>query len=1643
MKQSRRKSLEKKLAAAVSVVNLLNAAAPIVLPYVNIVKDGGGAAPGALVNVAEARHKEEHHSGTTGMCYVHDDELHTIEYLQNMDNSYQIVYSGGSGVISKMDRGRQEIQSRGLGTVSTMNGGSQYIAPYASACIENMKGGTQILQEEIYGGLYALGTITKMDGGTQIVSKGGSGNVKTMNGGTQIVLGKADYKNHRDLPGGTIETMNGGTQLISSGGRGTVSTMNGGTQFVSSGGTGTVTSLKGGSQVILTSGLGYFTSVFGGTQIVEAGGVADGSDVYAGGLLLAKSGGTVTVNTRINSGGVIEERSGASVPYPRNINHGGTHRIVDITRDKIDVAGYTLEVTSGSTTTNDTVHEGGTELVTMQGRSERSQIINGGTQIVSGGTAVGTTVGGGGGGVQIVSGGTAEAKVLLDGGTQIVRAGTGIVETLDSDPRGIESIQQVSGGVAVVRHLVNGTQEIRSGGGTVVTMDGGTQIACDDSGKGVVQTLNGGTQNIRPRAKGYTDVLNSGGTQEIHSGGTGAVGTFAGGTVSMIPGGLFAKNLTGYGTVDQLNMGGTATATGGAITGNSASVGVLSVAEGGSVTLTKDLNASLISLGTTPTSMNPLVSAGGNITVNTVDFTGLRSKKHVAEYNFLSAGGAISDVTVTRNGKTAALKAGDVLERPFVHETVSPKAGLTLGYDTAHTVYLSADRHTLGYKIQNIYTDAAFNGTIPWDSSKAYYDVSDYYFGANPAVDLSKLNFSFSADAARTLALNKTMTLISGFQNPPTISAQAPMSFPVFYSGVNTNLSATAYGMASASVNAVNYVLDSVVLDKVSVRGINGAADQVPPGWRANASGVVVDTDTLEVAPDNLLNQFTLLTANGSFFSDEKITGAYKYRDRADFRHTLHGVTLSGVWSRGIKTADHGRSLVFVSGDLKGNGVSLGSMTWNKPRALTGALNCDFTGAAVDAADLSFSGLDTSITAGSTTNLLTGAKNLAAGTAVTGASHTQDFDTKTANGVALSATIEGTVSVPESGVVSYKTDSVTLNRVALAGWTGETDKVPEGWLKNAAGISVNTDNMSPHPENLARRITTILTAPAGFFSDATLTGANLYAVDKPFSSTVNGVTLGGTWSRGVDVGPGGARLIFRAGDANVNSVSVGLIPWWDGGVLRPNAWLDAIHYDSVDAVDTTNFSIANPADAGAGEIMMLLKANSTLKDMAAETKTAHYAYQPVSGVTVTGGVTGQLEAKAGALTFKATENRASNIAFRGVQWTGETPLTARPEKITCNGATVDTSKIAFMNVSNLKVGDVTTLLTNYDGKPGTIVGDKYRIGTAFEGDGHASMVWDDLIFTVESAPEAAEQTHNALMGAGAGMVALSAGNDFITDAAGGLGQDSNTGSDGVAVYAQMGGGATRQETGSHIDVRSWNAILALGHKNEKEKSAFEYGAFFEYGNGNYTTHNGDLRGDGSVRYTGGGLLAKWTAKHGFYVEGSLRGGNIHGDTSGVLRDADDNPYSYETDAPYWGLHLGVGRELDLGHNNTLDVYGKYFMNRRNSVDFTAGEARYDLDALTSHILRVGARYTMKRDKWNFYGGLAYEHELDGKASGTVSNGIISAPIRGTDPTGGSVRMELGATMKPEDIPWSLDLNVAGFAGKKQGITSGVSVSFMF
>ena len=96
-----------------------------------------------------------------------------------------------------------------------------------------------------------------------------------------------------------------------------------------------------------------------------------------------------------------------------------------------------------------------------------------------------------------------------------------------------------------------------------------------------------------------------------------------------------------------------------------------------------------------------------------------------------------------------------------------------------------------------------------------------------------------------------------------------------------------------------------------------------------------------------------------------------------------------------------------------------------------------------------------------------------------------------------------------------------------------------------------------------------------------------------------------------------------------------------------------------------------------------------------------------------------------------------------------------------------------------------------------------------------------------------------------------------------------------------------------------------------------------------------------------------------------------------------------------------------------------------------------------------------------YAGLTVNTDTTGKVAssdgsvnfgGTSENGtaegntviVKNATIRGADTSGGSARLELGATLTPsENSPWSLNFDVTGYAGKKQGVKGGVSLTYMF
>ena len=86
--------------------------------------------------------------------------------------------------------------------------------------------------------------------------------------------------------------------------------------------------------------------------------------------------------------------------------------------------------------------------------------------------------------------------------------------------------------------------------------------------------------------------------------------------------------------------------------------------------------------------------------------------------------------------------------------------------------------------------------------------------------------------------------------------------------------------------------------------------------------------------------------------------------------------------------------------------------------------------------------------------------------------------------------------------------------------------------------------------------------------------------------------------------------------------------------------------------------------------------------------------------------------------------------------------------------------------------------------------------------------------------EAQPQTHNVLMAMTAGMQMVKQGGDFMNKAVSGLGVSENTDADGGSVFAAVGGGAGRTETGSHVKTHTWNGIVAVGASRKIGRGTF-------------------------------------------------------------------------------------------------------------------------------------------------------------------------------------------------------------------------------
>ena len=262
---------------------------------------------------------------------------------------------------------------------------------------------------------------------------------------------------------------------------------------------------------------------------------------------------------------------------------------------------------------------------------------------------------------------------------------------------------------------------------------------------------------------------------------------------------------------------------------------------------------------------------------------------------------------------------------------------------------------------------------------------------------------------------------------------------------------------------------------------------------------------------------------------------------------------------------------------------------------------------------------------------------------------------------------------------------------------------------------------------------------------------------------------------------------------------------------------------------------------------------------------------------------------------------------------------------------------------------------------------------------------------------------------------------------------------GFQMWAAQGGSSMRLNSGSYVDAKGWNLNLGFAKQKVAGRNTLTYGPMIEYGRGSYDSYLDDgTHGDGSMDYLGLGVMAKSKNESGLYVEGSLRAGRVKSDYSGTI---DNTGITYDSSSTYYGIHLGVGQEKELKGGDTIDTYAKYFYSHQagDTVKISTGET-YEFDAVDSHRIRIGARYTKKLSGGSaFYTGLAYEYEFGSEAGATFDGYSTPSPSL----KGSTGILELGYRFAPKNERVSYGVNLMGMTGKRKGISGGVQINWAF
>ncbi len=395
------------------------------------------------------------------------------------------------------------------------------------------------------------------------------------------------------------------------------------------------------------------------------------------------------------------------------------------------------------------------------------------------------------------------------------------------------------------------------------------------------------------------------------------------------------------------------------------------------------------------------------------------------------------------------------------------------------------------------------------------------------------------------------------------------------------------------------------------------------------------------------------------------------------------------------------------------------------------------------------------------------------------------------------------------------------------------------------------------------------------------------------------------------------------------------------------------------------------------------------------------------------------------------DNKNLDLTFKRNNQQNTTPVTDATTKPVENNNTTGTPTKPVVNTNTTETATKPVVNTNT-----TETASKPVVNTNTTATTNNPVVNTDTASITTVNPK----TKSLVQGRLIAPALVNNGASYLAGGLNSLYQDANLNQTGANESGFVQAGATDRDitTGSYVNLKGVTLDAGYAWNKPSVSGNWLYGVAAEYGYSHYTTHLDDgTKGKGKAWNLGANVFSNYLWNNGLYAQVSLRAGRVWNDyRSDDFVHANGTGVRYKSNANYLASHVGFGKVWQLGENNSLDTYVKYFYSHTSGDEakLSSGET-YHFSSVRSKRGRVGVQYNHNLNNLGMHFGVAYEREWNGDVRAQYQGYALPTPTM----KGGTTIAEAGVDYKLAGKQFNTTLQ--GYAGRQKGLGIRFGMTF--